>query len=316
MNVWIRFLSGAAAGQTRAFWLPPGASAAIGSAEENDVVLPRPVESRHLQLRNEGGALLVYSLSRTRAGDVFCNGQKVVRRPVRPGDRVRIGHDGPEFEVSFEVAAPPAPGPLAPPLAHAPVPGFAAGGGYGVLPTLKRPVHPEAAAPPAPPAPPPPLAPPPEVPLPGTEYPTLATPPPIPRGGGFGATAPQRPAFGAGLAPPPPLAEPRPAAPAAPPQSALCGMCGGDMAEGSFVCYRCRRTLCASYFDESAGVCTSCSGATAGAAMPPPRSALRPGGTAPGMPALPPISDRTAEIRAPIDDEDDGFNRTRPIRRR
>jgi predicted component of type VI protein secretion system len=60
-----------------------------------------------------------------------------------------------------------------------------------------------------------------------------------------------------------PEAYQQPAAPA--PATDTCGMCGAVL---FFVCFQCRRTLCASHYDPATGVCVQCSGAGAGAAPP------------------------------------------------
>lgn len=122
MNVWVRFESG----ETRAFHLPVGRHLGIGCTEDNDVILPPPVEAHHAALRNENGALLMISLGRLRSSGVFkADGQKVERAPVFPGERFTMNRGGPSIEVFFEpetvIAPPPAPVPAAPPPAPAAV---------------------------------------------------------------------------------------------------------------------------------------------------------------------------------------------------
>jgi hypothetical protein len=218
MNIWIRLLSGPFQGQTIPFALPVGGTILIGSAEDNHVILPAPVESHHLALANENGALLARSLGRTRTGGVSRSGQRIERAPLLSGDRLELGRGGATIEVLFQIEQPPpppapAPAPFAPPTAAPPRGGTApqiaampAGSGFpaGTLPHLAA--YPEAAS-------------------------------SSPR-----ATAPARAGFTEGA---PVAAQP-------------CGVCGGPLAGDSFICYQCRRTLCVAHYDGTAGVCSQC----------------------------------------------------------
>lgn len=119
MNVWLRFLSGSRQGETIPFALPPGGVIAIGSADDNHVVLPPPIESHHAALRNENGALLIQALGRTRNGGIFRAAQKVERAPVLSSDQFELGRGGPVVEVLFQIEAAPPPPP--PPARSAPL---------------------------------------------------------------------------------------------------------------------------------------------------------------------------------------------------
>ena len=133
MKVWLRFLSGPIAGETRAFDVAPGHTIRVGGAEDNDVQLPPPVESHHAMLRNESGALLMHNMARSRTGGLVRGEQRVERVPVLPGDIFALGRAGPQFDVFFEpdpipqasappvYMAPPPPPPPPPPVAAPPL---------------------------------------------------------------------------------------------------------------------------------------------------------------------------------------------------
>jgi hypothetical protein len=287
LTVWLRFLSGGFAGETRTVTIADGQAISIGRADDNQVVLHEErdfaASSYHAQLMNAGGHLYLYDSGSTNG--TWIGGQRVQQVAVPAGTRVTFGRGGPEVEVLFQPAgAAPTPQPDAPPVA-------------GYEPT--RPVpgpEPIAAA---------------------RGGPQGAAPPPAL--GGEKKTEPRE--FRAVPAMPSPAHMPgayqAPVAPAI--ASDTCGMCGHLL---FFVCYQCRRTLCASHYEPSTGVCVECAGAPAGGsaaapAVAPPLAAQAGAAVPGGYDAHAGVGDPHAETgHGPHGAHDDDPEMRIPARRR
>jgi hypothetical protein len=289
LRVWLRFLSGGLAGQTRAISVAPGEAASIGRAEDNDVVLDENADfaasSHHARLMNVGGTLYLYDAGSTNGS--WIGGQRVQQAPLPSGTRVTFGRGGPDAEVIWQpvtapgaapppLAAPPfmaPPPPMAPPPAVVPPPAVAAqpavaqADPFGVRP----------AAPAEPPVLPPPLLP--SAPPPAS--PATAAPPLPPSRPADPKTEPRE--FRALPAMPSPahLPEAYTEPPAPVTASDTCGMCGRLL---FFICYQCRRTLCATHYEPATGVCAEC------AANPAPAAPPAPARPAAGLGVPPPLS--------------------------
>jgi predicted component of type VI protein secretion system len=94
-------------------------------------------------------------------------------------------------------------------------------------------------------------------------------------------TAPQM-AVPAGLAGGPAAAAAA-APPAIPKQGDPCGICGRPLGADMWMCYGCKKGLCASHYDPNARTCVVCSGAVA-APVPSYAQATRPGQPVPAQP--------------------------------
>ncbi len=77
----------------------------LGAKPDNDVVFsgfPGHVAGYHAQIRESDGAVILQDMGS--AGGTFCNGERMTRTTIQPGDRVRLGDAGPEFVAIFDPA--------------------------------------------------------------------------------------------------------------------------------------------------------------------------------------------------------------------
>lgn len=113
ITITLTHLEGPRAGEADAFSQP---SIVVGRSPDNHLPFAseKGVSSRHAEIVQSGGRFEVVDHNSTNG--TFVNEERVTRRVLVPGDKIRFGYMGPVLQVEWDApGAAPAPAPAAPP---------------------------------------------------------------------------------------------------------------------------------------------------------------------------------------------------------